>query len=94
MKLTMAVTLDGNTYQVESTLYTIVSWERKFKRKASEMATSFGLEDIAYIAWESSKQAGINVPAMFDDFVKRCAGIDIVGAETPRPTPGGQSDTP
>ena len=39
MQLTLKATFnDGSSHEVTTNLMTIVSWERKFKRKASEMA--------------------------------------------------------
>jgi len=49
MQLTLkAIFNDGNTQTVETTLATIVSWERKYRRKASEMAQGIGIEDLTF----------------------------------------------
>ncbi len=63
--------LDGtDPVTVETTLFTTVLWERKYKRKASELGSAIGQEDLAYLAYEASKMSGITVPAMFDDYLK------------------------
>jgi hypothetical protein len=50
MKLTLSVRLaDGETYQVVTNLFVIISWERKFKRRASDLANGIGMEDLAFM---------------------------------------------
>ena len=51
MQLTLKVELPDNTYTVTTNLYVVVAWERKFKRKASDMANGIGIEDLAYLAF-------------------------------------------
>ena len=50
MKLTLAVDLGDGPVQVATNLYVIVQYERKYKRKASEMASSIGYEDLLFWA--------------------------------------------
>jgi len=72
MQLTLEVEfVDGREpVTVETTLFCTVLWERKYKRKASELGSAIGQEDLAYLAYEASKMAGITVPAIFDDYLK------------------------
>ena len=72
MQLSLEVTfLDGrDSVTVETTLFTTVLWERKYKRKASELAAAIGQEDLAYLAYEASKMSGVVVPLAFDDYCK------------------------
>jgi hypothetical protein len=86
MKLTLKVETTENTYEVTTNLYVIVMWERKYKRKASEMATGIGVEDLAFMAYEASKLNKIVVPAEFDTFVKNLVTIDVLNTEAPNPT--------
>jgi hypothetical protein len=87
MKLKLKVNTGAGDYQVETNLFVIVTWERKFKRKASDLATSgIGMEDLAFMAYEATKQAGITVPAMFDDFIKRLETLEVVESEAVNPT--------
>ena len=86
MQLTLKVTTDQTTYEVKTTLYVIISWERKFKQKASNLANGVGLEDLAFMAFESCKVNGISVPAVFDDYVKRLVSIEVVSDEPTNPT--------
>lgn len=87
MKLRLKATeTNGNTYEVETNLFVVVAWERKFKRKASTLAEGIGAEDLAYLAWESCKQANVPVPAIFDDYIKRLEGIEVAETDDARPT--------
>ena len=86
MQLTLKVTTDQTTYEVKTNLYVIIAWERKFKQKASNLAIGVGLEDLAFMAFESCKVHGITVPAVFDDYVKRLVAIEVVSDEPTNPT--------
>jgi hypothetical protein len=86
MQLTIQVTTQDEQYVVNTNLFTIVAWERKFKTKASNLADGIGMEDLAFLAYESSKQAGHVVPAVFDDFIKKVTNIEVVGEDS-NPTP-------
>lgn len=87
MKITLKVThIDGDVYQVTTNLFTIVALERKFKIKASELATGIGMEHLAFLAFESCKQSNITVPIVFDDYVKLIDSIDVVSDEPTNPT--------
>lgn len=87
MKLKLKVNTGAGDYEVETNLYVIVTWERKFKRKASDLASGgIGMEDLAFMAYEATKQAGITVPAMFDDFIKRLETLEVVETESVNPT--------
>jgi hypothetical protein len=86
MQLTLKVTTDQTTYEVKTNLYVIIAWERKFKQKASNLASGVGLEDLAFMAFESCKVHGLSVPAVFDDYVKRLVSIEVVSDEPTNPT--------
>ena len=87
MQLNLHVTTnDGQDYTVTTNLYVVVAWERKYKRKASDLASGIGVEDLAFMAFESCKQSGITVPAVFDDYVKKLAAIEVVGEEPENPS--------
>ena len=93
MQLQLHVTTnDGDDYIVSTNLFVIVAWERKFKRKASDMANGMGIEDIAYLAFEASKTHKIAVPAAFDDFLNQLDNIEVVTEEQENPTPAAPID--
>ena len=93
MELRLKVTpKDGEPYEVETDLGIIVAWERKFKRKASDLAKGIGMEDLSFLAYEATKSAGMVIPAVFDDFIKKTRRIEAVEAESASPTQGAPSD--
>ena len=92
MQLTLKVELPDNTYTVTTNLYVVVAWERKFKRKASDMANGIGIEDLAFLAFEASKLNKIVVPAEFDNFIKQLVNIEVVEQEQPSFTQAALTD--
>jgi hypothetical protein len=85
MQLTLKATFnDGSSHEVTTNLMTIVSWERKFKRKASEMAQGVGVEDLAYLCYEATRFACITVPATLDAFITSLVSIDVVEQADPK----------
>jgi hypothetical protein len=92
MQVTIKYKRKGDEHEVATTLGTIVAWERRFKRKASDMGNGFGIEDIAYLAFEASKLHKVVVPASFDQFINELEHIEIVTEEQPNPTPAAPSD--
>lgn len=87
MKLTLRIKLiDGESYEVTTNLFVLISWERKFKRRASDLASGIGMEDLAYMAYESSKQQGHPVPISFDEFVKKLEDLEVTETSASVPT--------
>ena len=85
MQLRLKATFnDGSTNEVTTNLMTIVSWERKFKRKASEMAQGVGVEDLAYLCYEATRISGTTVPGTLDAFITSLASIEVVEQENPK----------
>ena len=50
------------------------------------LATALGMEDLAFMAWESAKQAGITVQGIFDDYLKRIDSVVVAEEEPANPT--------
>lgn len=90
----MRIAVDTGTgrRELETTMWAIVQWERKFKVKASDMARSMGMEDVAFLAYASEQAAGNTVPAVFDDYVKRIRFCEILDAGDETPTQGAPTD--
>lgn len=89
MKLHLRVTqYNSEPYEVSTNFKVIVAWERRFKRKASDMANGIGAEDLAFLAWEASKHAKIVVPAELDTFIDKLDSVDVIVQELENPTPG------
>ena len=65
MKITLNVEeKDGLTYRVTTNLFSIVALERKFKIRASDLASGVAMEHLAFLAFEGAKQEGFTVPAV------------------------------
>jgi hypothetical protein len=85
MQLTLKATFnDGNTNTVTTNLSTVVAWERKYRRKASEMAQGVGVEDLAYLCYEATRATGTTVPGTLDQFISSLASIEVVEAADPK----------
>jgi len=79
MQLTLkAVFTDGTTQTIETNLATVVAWERKYRRKASDIANGIGVEDLAYMCYEASRLNGITVPSSLDAFINSLVNIEVV----------------
>jgi hypothetical protein len=63
-----------------------VLWERKFKARASDLATGVSMEALAYMAFEASKMNSIVTPVAFDDFLKSVENLEVVDHEPANPT--------
>ena len=88
MKLRLQIDLGEGPIEVETNLATIVAWERKYKRKASQMGEGMGVEDLAFLAHEACKQNQIIVPLVLDDFIKRLESLDVITETRTNPTSG------
>lgn len=95
MRLTLAYrTVDGDSRQVQTNLATLVKWERLYKRKISQIGDGIGAEDLAYFAYEATRQAGIVVPATLDQFIEQLENMpEIVEADDRNPTDPAASAT-
>ena len=87
MQITLKLDIGDGPHQVTTNLWCAVQWERKYKRKMSDLAQGIGAEDLAYLAWEASKVHGITVPVVFDDFIKKLVAMpEVVEQEDSNPT--------
>ena len=85
MQLTLKITFTDDTdVTVSTNLMTIVSWERKYKRKASQIADGIGIEDLAYMAYEASRSSNIVVPLLLDDYIKSIKDLEVVDQNSPK----------
>jgi hypothetical protein len=84
MKLQLEVTHDGIKSTCETSLVVLVEWERKYRKRASDLAGGFAIEDLAFLAWASMKRTE-KLPA-FDAWLEKLEQVDVVGTEDPNPT--------
>jgi hypothetical protein len=88
MKLHLRLDIGNGPMDLETNLMVIILWERKFKRKASDMANGIGMEDLAFMAYECCKINDVIVPVIFDDFLRRIVDLEVVSEETVNPMSG------
>lgn len=86
MKLKLRIDTGEGPYEVQTSLYDVVQWERKMKRKASQLADGIGAEDLAYLGYLASRSAGMTVPAAFDDFLRKIQALEVVDEGDSFPT--------
>ncbi len=85
MQLTLKITFTDDTdVTVSTNLMTIVSWDRKYNRTASQIADGIGIEDLAYMAYEASRSSSITVPALLDDYIKSIKDLEVVEQNSPK----------
>ena len=85
MQLKLKATFtDGTTNEVVTNLSTVVAWERKYKRKASDMASGIGVEDLAYLCYEATRASGTTVPGTLDQFITSLQSIDVLETQDPK----------
>jgi len=83
-----------NAYEVVTSLAVIVAWERRFKRRASDLGAGVGMEDLAFMAWDASQRANIVVPATLDAFINDIELLEVVDSESQsftEPAPSGDN---
>jgi hypothetical protein len=91
----MQIDLGNGPAVVKTNLMVIVNWERKYKRKASQLADGIGMEDLAFMAHEAAKVSGVDgVPLMLDDFIKQLVSLDVIDQEDTNPTEAALTDIP
>ena len=85
MQLRLKATFtDGTVNEVVTNLSTVVVWERKYKRKASEMAQVIGVEDLAFLCYEATRASGTTVPGTLDQFITSLNSIDVLESQDPK----------
>jgi hypothetical protein len=85
MQLRLKATFtDGTVNEVVTNLSTVVAWERKYKRKASEMASGIGVEDLAFLCYEATRASGTTVPGTLDQFITSLNSIDVLESQDPK----------
>ena len=90
MKLSIKINTGEEDYVVETNLFHIVQLERKYKVKASDLASGISIEMLGYLAHEASKQQGHNPPLVLDDFLKKLVTLDVISNEAENPIDGDQ----
>ena len=82
MKLQLEITHAGTTQRCETSLQVLVEWERKYKKRAGDLAAGFALEDLAFT---SLKRAGQTV-GDFESWLQKLDDVQVLGGEDSNPT--------
>lgn len=90
MQLSIRINTGEDDYVVRTNLFHIVQLERKYKIKASDLASGISIEQLGYLAHEAAKTGGHAPPLQLDDFLKKLVTLDVVESESTNPTPGDQ----
>ena len=51
MQLQLRATIGGEQIDLTTSLKDVIEWERRYKKQASQLASSVGMEDLAFLAW-------------------------------------------
>lgn len=70
---------------VTTTIATVAAWERKFKRRVSDMQAGIGIDDIAYLAWHKLT-ADKKESRDYDAWLATVDEINIPDVEAVNPT--------
>lgn len=90
MQLNIRINTGETDYVVQTNLFHIVQLERKYKVKASDLASGISIEQLGFLAHEAAKTGGFAPPLQLDDFLKKLVTLDVVEAGTTNPTNGDQ----
>ncbi len=73
------------TEQVTTTIATAAAWERKFKRRASDLQAGIGIDDIMFMAWHQlnvNKREGRD----YDTWLQSVEDFEVVETAHANPT--------
>lgn len=80
------VLTDGSTMEAAAVVPDFVAWERKYRRKASDLAAGVAVEDLAFLAWSALRRKG-EVSTDFDTFLDTLAEVEMADTAAPKATP-------
>ena len=98
MKLTIKVSYKTPAGQpinetVTTSIATAAAWERKFKRRASDLQGGIGIDDLMYMAWHalySQKREGRD----YDSWLESVEDFDVLEVAQANPTaPAASADS-
>lgn len=82
------VTTEGEVLNPTATVPDFIAWERYSKRKVSDFANGAGIEDMAFLAWNSLKRTQ-KTELNFEQWVEIIAELEAVD-EDPKATKKGR----
>jgi hypothetical protein len=69
--------------EVEAIVPDFIAWERRTKRRTSDLANGIGIEDLAYLAWSAMHREG-TITTEFDAWLSRVAELEMVDKPAPK----------
>lgn len=90
MQLSIRINTGEEDYLVQTNLFHIVQLERKYKIKASDLASGISIEQLGFLAHEAAKTGGHAPPLQLDDFLKKLVTLDVVDSGSTNPIQGDQ----
>ena len=96
MRLTIQVSFKTPAGQaisetITTTIATAAAWERKFKRRASDLQAGVGIDDLMFMAWHvlnSQKREGRD----YDTWLQSVDDFDVLEVANANPTAAAASD--
>jgi hypothetical protein len=90
MKLTIKVSYktpaaETVTDEVTTTIATIAAWERKFKRRISDLQGGIGVDDLMYLTWHRLN-ALKKEPREYDAWLESVESFDVLEVAQTNPT--------
>ena len=90
MKLTIKVSYktpaaDTVTDEVTTTIATIAAWERKFKRRISDLQGGIGVDDLMFLAWHRLNTLK-KEPREYDAWLESVESFDVLEVAQTNPT--------
>jgi hypothetical protein len=76
-------TTDGNSTHVVISVPDFIRWEKHYKTRTSDLASSWRMEDWTFLAWSSLKRTG-QIEAKFEDWQLEVVQVRL---EDDAPTP-------
>jgi len=69
--------------RIESTLWSLTTWERKFDRKITSLTDGIGMDELFHIAHTTLIQQGADVPKGVDQFIQKLVSFEIISDTEP-----------
>ena len=90
MKLTIEVSFKTPAAEVvketvTTTIATAAAWERKFKRRASDLQSGIGIDDLMFMAWHRLN-ALQREPRDYDTWLQSVEDFNVVETQNANPT--------
>lgn len=76
------VKTDDTTINVVALVPDFVAWERRTKRRSSDLANGVGMEDLAYLAWHALNRT--TPQPDFDSWINTVAELEMGAVDTPK----------